>query len=160
MSVQEQAAKMKEFRELARDPNRAAAIVRKPITPEDRILRSQNLMKAVQSKRGEATEVVESAKAGAEKLGITWADARHYMAALAKWMKAGFPTRTDEEVERIVSICQSNKCRGYVGGRCRFCGCQVNTGPAIVNKARMATEDCPKKRWGDGDSLVSYEPVN
>jgi len=85
------------------------------------------------------------AQAGAEKLGVTWSDARRYAAALARWARAGFPMRTDQSVDRIVALCQ--QCDGFVAGRCKHCGCRINHGPALTNKARMATEKCPKSHW-------------
>lgn len=95
---------------------------------------------------GDAAAKVEMAKAGAEKLGITWDDARHYLAALAKWGKAGFVTRERAEVERIErEICKP--CGEYRDGRCKSCRCRVNKGPALVNKIAMATEHCKKGKW-------------
>jgi len=83
---------------------------------------------------------------GAEKLGVTWSDAKHYAAARARWAQAGFPTRTDAEVARLVALCK--RCNGWSHGRCKHCGCRINHGPALANKARMATETCPKAKWG------------
>lgn len=80
-----------------------------------------------------------------EKLGITLADSLHYAGALMNWTKAGFPERTQEEVEKYLEICK--KCVNYIDGRCATCRCRVNSGPAIVNKIRMATENCPKDLW-------------
>lgn len=89
----------------------------------------------------------ELAEAGAERLGVNWDDARNYAKALARWTAAGFPTRTEEEVQRILHE-RCEPCESYVEGRCKICRCQVNLGPAITNKIRMATEDCPKHKWG------------
>lgn len=85
---------------------------------------------------------IVAAKQGAEKLGYTWADAKRYTRALAKWAVAGFPTRTQEEVVRIeAELCRP--CEYYRDGRCRKCGCNVNTAMVLLNKIRMATEHCP-----------------
>ncbi len=67
--------------------------------------------------------------------------------AVAKWTAAGQPNRTDEEVNHLFSICK--KCEHYSPkGKCRACGCAIGQGAwAITNKARMATEDCPKGKW-------------
>jgi len=81
----------------------------------------------------------------AERLGVSLSDVRHYAGALAKWTKAGFPTREQAEVERIEAICKA--CDKYADGRCKQCGCRVNTGPAVVNKIKMATENCPLGKW-------------
>jgi len=91
---------------------------------------------------------VAVARQGAERLGITWSDAKHYAAALAKWAKAGYPVRSQEEVERIAAICKSNACGLYQDGRCRWCGCRVNNGRfPITNKIKMATEHCGLGFW-------------
>jgi hypothetical protein len=91
-------------------------------------------------------DMTPEAKQGAEKLGITWEHARHYAKALYQWTKAGFPERTQEEVEQIErEICRP--CEAYRDGRCKRCGCNVSLGPALVNKIRMATEHCPAKKW-------------
>ncbi len=83
---------------------------------------------------------------GAERLGVSWSEATRYALALAKWTAAGFPTRHQKEVDRILyDFCQP--CDRYRNGRCGVCGCRVNDGPAIANKIRMATEDCPLGKW-------------
>jgi GR25 family glycosyltransferase involved in LPS biosynthesis len=87
-------------------------------------------------------------QAAAVRLGITLEDTTHYAHALARWAKAGFPTRTQEEVDRILYEC-CQPCDSYVNGRCAICRCRVNRGPAVVNKIRMATEDCPKGKWSE-----------
>ena len=81
----------------------------------------------------------------AEKLGVSLSDVAHYGRALARWTAAGFPERSDAEVARLVAICKA--CPKYVAGRCSDCRCRVSEGPAVVNKIRMATENCPKEKW-------------
>ena len=97
-----------------------------------------------QCRPGEApTQAVRQA---AEKLGISIDDLGHYAAALARWAAAGFPVRSQAEVARIEVICRA--CEHYVEGRCRHCGCRVNTGRiAITNKIKMASERCAVGRW-------------
>ena len=84
--------------------------------------------------------------------------AARYAKALATWAKAGFPTRTDEEVAAIVAVCQAatyttkqdqtRYCYDHAGGRCTRCGCCINAATmAMRNKARMATEHCPRNLW-------------
>jgi len=107
-------------------------------------LRSQCDVKDTEELAEDKATIV-SARLGADSLGITWDDAKHYAAALAKWTRAGFPKRSQEEVERIELICRA--CEHYIGGRCNLCGCRVNLGPAITNKIRMATENCQKDKW-------------
>jgi hypothetical protein len=92
---------------------------------------------------------IEVAEA-AEHLGLTLADVKHWAGAILKWRKAGYPTRTDEEVARIAALCKG--CEHYrdtwLGGRCAKCGCRVNESSIVVtNKIRMATEDCPLGKW-------------
>ena len=72
-----------------------------------------------------------------------------YARALVRWGKAGFPTRTDEEVAAIVATCQTEgKCYDPDRKTCRVCGCCVGTkGLAVRNKAKMGTEHCPRKMW-------------
>lgn len=68
-----------------------------------------------------------------------------YALAVAKWELAGKPTRTQEEIDAVLAICES--CPFYTNDkrpRCRRCGCSVNNRPAgLANKIAMATESCP-----------------
>jgi hypothetical protein len=73
-----------------------------------------------------------------------------YKEALIKWNKAGRPTRTQEEVEKIHEEFCDVPCEWYDTDqkRCRGCGCKVTVGSiAILNKLKMATEHCPKDKW-------------
>lgn len=90
-------------------------------------------------------EDMRQAEAGAERLGWSFSDAKHYAAALVKWSKAGFPTRSDADVARCEEVCKG--CEHYRQGRCAKCGCRVNQGPAVSNKIRMGTENCPLDKW-------------
>lgn len=74
---------------------------------------------------------------------------RGYAASLSRWIAAGRPVRPDGDVADLLTICQANQCGQYRDGQCLACGCRVNSsGWAIVNKLRMATENCPKGLWG------------
>lgn len=69
----------------------------------------------------------------------------------AKWVAAGSPVRTDEEVEAILVICGT--CEHFNGKRtgCKLCGCRININKSgTLNKARRATEQCPANppKWG------------
>jgi len=72
-----------------------------------------------------------------------------YTEALARWTAAGRPERSDKEVERIFhQHCKS--CSWFDAERqiCRGCGCRVaESGVAILNKIKMATENCPRDFW-------------
>ena len=73
---------------------------------------------------------------------------RNYEAAVARWLSAGRPVRTDADVERLIVICESNRCGAYRDGTCLSCGCPVSrSGVAVRNKLRMATETCPRGLW-------------
>lgn len=70
----------------------------------------------------------------------------NYAKAIARWTAAGQPKRTDEEVASILMICRA--CSYFNGKSCKVCGCRVSASQAgLTNKARMATELCPKKKW-------------
>lgn len=76
-----------------------------------------------------------------------------YASSTENWIKAGSPVRTDEEVETILKICQSNECKQFQPhndgqtGVCRVCGCELNKMGGLVNKIRRATESCPLGKW-------------
>jgi len=70
--------------------------------------------------------------------------------AVMRWNSAGRPTRTDEEVGRILeTICKPCSWYDPEKKRCRGCGCTVSTSSiAVANKLKMATEKCPRGLWG------------
>ena len=72
-----------------------------------------------------------------------------YKEALIKWNKAGRPTRTQEEVEKIhEEFCVGCEWYDVDQKRCRGCGCKVTVGSiAVMNKIKMGTEHCPKDKW-------------
>lgn len=72
-----------------------------------------------------------------------------YKEALIRWNKAGRPTRSQAEVERIHEKC-CKPCEWYdkEKQRCKGCGCKVTIGSvAVFNKLKMATEKCPKGKF-------------
>lgn len=72
-----------------------------------------------------------------------------YKEALIKWVKAGRPKRTQEEVEKIHSE-HCVPCEWYDAEqkRCKGCGCTVSVGSlAVFNKLKMKTEHCPKDKF-------------
>lgn len=70
-----------------------------------------------------------------------------YATAVARWIAAGRPTRTDQQVAALLANCEA--CEHYADGACRKCGCRVSASPnALANKLRMLTESCPIGRWG------------
>ncbi len=84
--------------------------------------------------------------------GSAIAKATRYAKSTAEWIAAGRPVRPNEEVERILRMCQSDACgyyepRGDDRGMCRACGCMLNLYGGLFNKIRRATEHCPKEYW-------------
>ena len=71
-----------------------------------------------------------------------------YTRALSRWIKAGRPVRSEEEINRVFeTFCEP--CEDYVEGTCSHCGCRVNLLKAApLNKIAMATEECPLEKWG------------
>jgi hypothetical protein len=85
-----------------------------------------------------------------EKQGIFDLSYR-YSRALYRWLKAGRPARSEEEIKQIFET-HCLTCEAYEEGSssCRYCGCRVNrlTVPPL-NKIAMATEECPVEKWGE-----------
>ncbi len=116
----------------------------KKLTPEARAQREA--ARAEQDRQ--AKREAEQLKPEGERLGWTFEMVCRYAAALKKWIAAGRPTRTNEEVMAIENICK--QCEKYEAesGRCKVCGCKITTpGIAILSKAKLATEVCPKEKW-------------
>jgi len=73
---------------------------------------------------------------------------RHYTTAVYNWVKQGGESRTDEEVEELLKICEA--CSRYDSAKkaCKVCGCKVKSGGrAISNKLKMKSEHCPLGKW-------------
>lgn len=75
--------------------------------------------------------------------------AKRYVSAVARWIAAGRPTRTDDEVGAIFAgVCVPCEHFNEDKQTCRVCGCRVGRGKvALVNKLRMLTETCPRGKW-------------
>lgn len=76
--------------------------------------------------------------------------AKSYTSSTATWIASGAKIRDDEEVARLLVICQ--KCPSYQpatedSGSCGVCGCQVSLGGAFTNKLRRQGEGCPLDKW-------------
>ncbi len=78
-------------------------------------------------------------------LSTTPIKAARWAKAVSFWIMAGRPERSDEDVARVLEICRG--CDRFENGSCNECGCHVTTGPAVFNKARMATEFCRLEKW-------------
>lgn len=89
---------------------------------------------------------------------------RRYGRAVRRWLRAGKPTRTNEEVAAIYrDHCLTCKYRDPRKGTCKLCGCRVcgkdgafftflglslpAKARAMLNKIRMGTEHCPRNKW-------------
>lgn len=96
------------------------------------------------------------------------AKVRRYAAAVARWIAAGRPVRSDAEIDQIMTE-HCSVCRWFKDDRCshRLCGCQVRSSAgessavlswilpkAMINKLRMKTERCPIGLWPQLDVLV------
>ena len=75
--------------------------------------------------------------------------AYHYTRALSRWIKAGRPVRSEEDIKHIFETsCKLCEARDEEGSFCRYCGCRVNLAKsAVTNRIAMATEDCPVHKW-------------
>lgn len=72
-----------------------------------------------------------------------------YSKAVRKWVAAGRPERTQEEVQQIYDE-HCSKCSMFDRKKnvCNSCGCPANTDqPPLRNKLKMATEACPLGRF-------------
>jgi len=73
----------------------------------------------------------------------------NYWLAVKRWVAAGRPIRTDDDVKKIhEEFC--SRCDWYdsKSKRCKGCGCKVKPeGVALLNKIKMATECCPRNYW-------------
>jgi len=82
-----------------------------------------------------------------------------YTRALSRWIKAGRPVRSEEEITRIFeTFCEPCEARDAESSSCRYCGCRVNlTQSAMMNKIAMATEECPVDKWQEDKGGNSHE---
>lgn len=74
--------------------------------------------------------------------------AGRYTKAVSKWIAAGRPTRSQDEIDALLAICQT--CRQYNAqhAACAKCGCSVNNqASGLANKLAMVTEHCPLEKW-------------
>jgi len=75
----------------------------------------------------------------------------NYTKAVARWIAAGRPVRSDSRVQEIFeTLCQPCEHFDAEHQSCRLCGCRVRkSGSAFANKLRMATERCPMQppKW-------------
>jgi hypothetical protein len=98
------------------------------------------------------------AKVLAEK-ELSWASkASNYAAAITKWLKAGRLTRTQAEIDQLLTE-HCTPCERYRDGNCSACGCRVNRGTLpFLNKLAMATESCPLGKFHGSDYVAPARP--
>lgn len=107
-----------------RGPDYKCNVTNLPVTPEQCL--------------GCVKEAKEAAASFPEKV-------KNYVSAMRRWVAAGKPERTDEQIEKLFDE-HCSKCNMFDKERqvCNSCGCPASKDqPAIRNKLRMATEKCP-----------------
>ncbi len=74
---------------------------------------------------------------------------KNYYLAVERWVRAGRPVRSNKEVKAIhTDFCVKCDWHDPKQHRCKGCGCKVRpNGIAVLNKIKMATENCPQKLW-------------
>lgn len=71
-----------------------------------------------------------------------------YAQAVTRHLLTGCETRTDEEVEELLRICQTCPRFDHTREVCTRCGCVINKHKnALRNKLRMKSQHCPEKKW-------------
>lgn len=90
---------------------------------------------------------------------LSWASkASNYAAAITKWLKAGRLTRTQAEIDQLLTE-YCTPCERYRDGNCSACGCRVNRGTLpFLNKLAMATESCPLGKFVGVDHVAPTKP--
>ena len=81
-----------------------------------------------------------------------YARANAFRAAIWRWIKAGRPVRSAEEIQQIFRTCLYCDSflpnRSLTAGECAECGCRIaSTVSMLPNKAAMTTEHCPLEKW-------------
>lgn len=74
--------------------------------------------------------------------------AQNFYNSHRKWVAAGKPTRSPEEISRLYSICEDCPAKRFLRvaqdiGRCKECGCWLKRQGAEYNKLAYETEGCP-----------------
>lgn len=70
----------------------------------------------------------------------------NFAAAMARWTLAGWPRRTQEEIDTRLAICQA--CPHLENDHCNQCGCACVETNRLMNKLALASEKCPLGKWG------------
>lgn len=83
----------------------------------------------------------------------------NFAVEMAEWLAAGMPRTPDDELAKRKSTCIGDggdvpACVHLEDGRCRKCGCPLESRPLLLGladrpgKLEMATTRCPEDRWG------------
>lgn len=76
--------------------------------------------------------------------------AYRYGRALSRWIKAGRPIRSEEDIATLYEICKTCRAFETETNSCKFCGCRLGTNSnPLINKIAMATERCPVDKWDE-----------
>ena len=73
---------------------------------------------------------------------------KRFIHARAKWIKAGKPTRTLDEVRKLYDE-KCSVCLQFNSDSCNVCGCRIKRNTLLLNKLAWATESCalPIPEW-------------
>lgn len=101
------------------------------------------------SANNQPTKIAGPKKPGAKTPGAV-TKAVKYTKAVARWIRAGRPTRSPEQIAAILAICQA--CEHYEPQQqaCGVCKCRCNKKPQpLANMIAMATEHCKARprKW-------------
>jgi hypothetical protein len=88
--------------------------------------------------------------------------AKNLTVAYAKWLAAGRPVRTPDQINALYDICEQCPTKRFTRssldkGRCSACGCWLKRGADKFNKLAWPTEACPDGHWSNE---VEPEPIN
>ncbi len=75
-----------------------------------------------------------------------------FLKELARWVLAGRPIRSDEQMGKIFSICEQcpefeRYAPGCDFGHCKVCGCNLDKTDKGRNKIAWGTTKCPLNKW-------------
>lgn len=71
-----------------------------------------------------------------------------YTRAVARWIAAGRPVRSPEQLGRLLPVCHACEQYDPHALACDVCGCPLNDQQQpLTNKLAMATEQCPLGYW-------------
>lgn len=69
----------------------------------------------------------------------------NFATAMWRWTSAGFPMRTQQDIDTRLAICQG--CEFFANNACSQCGCGCTEETRLINKLALSTEKCPVGKW-------------